>query len=132
VKYRKGFKYQLAELLILQTPFRPSEDIITKFVILRTTGQLELIEGFAWDGTSGPVIDRDTNQRGGAGHDGLYRLMRKGLLSYKMWRKADLCFATWLEEDGAWSITIWVDMKGLAIAKGAAANPDNIAKIYEV
>ena len=132
MKYRKGFKYQLAESTQFQTNIFPEHDIITEFVILRTSGVLELCLGFAWDGASGPVVDRKTNLRGSAGHDGLYRLMRKGLLPHHYWKLADQCFATWLKEDGAWSITIWVDMKGLAIAKGAAAHPDNIAKIYEV
>ena len=132
MRYRKGFKYQLDEIEIFQTSFRPKKDIITRFVVLRNGGQLELLEGFAWDGPSGPVIDRKTNMRGSAGHDGLYRLMRKGLLDHRLWKIADICFGRWIAEDGAWPITVWADLTGLAIAKGAAANPKNIAKVYEI
>ena len=132
MKYRKGFKYQLAEAEFFQTEFRPAVDLITDFVILRTTGVLELLKGFAWDGMSGPVIDRKTNQKGGAKHDGLYRLMRKGFLDHTLWPIADIECAKQLKLDGAWASTIWIDMKGLAIANGAAANPKNIAKVIEV
>ena len=132
MKWRKGFKYQLAEKLCLETEIYPDVDLISDFVILRTNGVLELLKGFAWDGTSGPVIDRKTNHRAGAGHDGLYRLMRKGFLDCHNWPLADAMFAKWLKEGGAWSITIKADMLGLKIANGAAANPKNKARVYEL
>ena len=131
MKYRKGFKYQLAENLILQTTFRPQADVLTKFVVLRISGQLELLEGFCFDGPSGPVIDRRENMRGAAGHDGLYRLMRKGLIDHKRWREADLLFGKWIRQDGAWAFTEWVYVKGLSLAQGSAANPRNIAVVHE-
>ena len=132
MKYRKGFKYQLAEKLLLVTNILPDQDIVTDFVILRTNGELELTKGFAWDGASGPVVDRKSNMIAGAGHDALYRLMRKGLLDHNLWPEADAMFAKWLKENGAWALTIKIDSLGLKIANGAAANPSNKAKIYEV
>lgn len=38
MKYRKGFKYQLAERETFITTFRPAADIITEFVSLYTDG----------------------------------------------------------------------------------------------
>ncbi len=132
MKYRKGFKYQLAEEIILQTSFRPASNIYSDFCCLTMLGQLLLKRGFAWDGASGPVVDRKSNMIASAGHDGLYRLMRKGLLDCKLWPQADEMFAKWLKENGAWAITIQIDSLGLKMANGAAANPSNKAKIYEV
>ena len=132
MKYRKGFKYQIAEELILQTSFRPESNIYSDFCCLTMTGELLLRRGFAWDGASGPVVDRKSNMIAGAGHDGLYRLMRKGLLDHNLWPEADAMFAKWLKDNGAWALTIKIDSLGLKIANGAAANPSNIAKIYEV
>ena len=132
MKWRRGFKYQLAEALYLQTDIYPVKDLISDFVILRTNGGLELLKGFAWDGVSGPVIDRKTNHKGGAGHDGLYRLMRKGFLPSSKWRHADLMYAQWLRDAGAWSITIKIDMLGLKWANGYAADPRNKSTVYEL
>ena len=132
MKYRKGFKYQLAEAEMFHTEFTADKDIVTKFCTLFADGIMVLQEGFAWDGPSGPVLDRKTNMKASALHDALYRMMRRGDIDYRRWREADLEFAKQLKLDGAWSITIWIDMKGLAIANGAAANPKNIAEILEV
>ena len=113
VKYKSGYNYQLVGDEEYQTSFRPESDIVTRFITLNTTGKLKLIHGYAWDGTSGPVIDRKTNMRGSGGHDGLYQLMRMGLLDWREWRKADYDFSIFLREDGSWEITIKVDMLGL-------------------
>jgi len=125
-----GSAYTLTEGYQTQTDFRPESDIVTEFVILLTDGTLVLFKGFCFDGVSGPVIDRKTNMRAGAGHDGLYRLMRKKLLSHKLWRDADKEFAKWLKEDKAWKITIRIDMAGLKMARGKAAHPKNRLKVY--
>lgn len=132
MKYRKGFKYQLAEQIMLETSFQPKEDIYSDFCHLLKGGNLILKKGFAWDGPSGPVIDRDSNMRASAGHDGLYRLMRKGVLDHYLWPQADLMFAKWLKEDESWGFIISIDMLGLKIAKGKAAHPDNKSKVYQV
>ena len=132
MKYRKGYKYQLAEDEELQTLFRPDEIIYTTRIILYPNGKLLIRDGYAWDGTSGPVIDRKTNMRGSCGHDALYQLMRMGLLDYHLWRMADRDFARWIWEDGAWAITAKIDLIGLKLARGKAALPKNRKKVYEV
>ena len=130
MKYRKGYKYQLAEDEVFQTSFSPIAPIITKRIHLLCNGELRVLEGYAWDGTSGPVFDRETNQRASAGHDALYELMRKGKLPHVLWRKADVHFAIWQKEDGAWPMTITVDWIGLSIAGGKAALPCNRKKVH--
>ena len=131
MKYKSGYKYQLAGDEEFQTDFRPGEPISTKFITLNTDGLLRLINGYAWDGTSGPVIDRKTNMRGSAGHDGLYQLMRMRLLDHHKWRDADKEFSRILKQDRAWKLTVKIDMLGLKIAGGKAAHPDNRREIKE-
>jgi len=128
--YRKGYKYQLAKDEHFQTTFRPEYPIITSRIKLYPSGKLIVRESYAYDGPSGPVIDRKTNMRGACGHDALYQLMRMRLMPRHFWREADYNFANWLEEDGAWKITIKVDLAGLKIAGGRAAHPKNRKKVY--
>ena len=132
MQYRKGYKYQLANDEEFSTSFRLAETIYTPRIILYSNGKLVVREAYAWDGTSGPVIDRKTNMRGSCAHDALYQLMRMQLIPYKLWRMADKDFAKWIKEDGAWEITIKVDLIGLRLARGKAALPKNRKKLYEV
>jgi hypothetical protein len=120
-----GGSYQLTNLYGLQTVLRPENDIVTERLHLLTNGMLYIFPGYCWDGTSGPVIDRKTNMRAGCGHDGLYQLSRMRKVPFEWWPRLDLEFAKVLEEDGAWPITVWADLKGLSLAKGKAAHPDS-------
>ena len=131
MKYRKGYKYQLAADEIFQTSFRLGVDIITDRIDLYTDGMLVVRDAYSYDGPSGPVVDRKTNMRGAAGHDALYELMRKGLIPYTMWRLADKDFGRWIREDGAWKITVKIDLAGLKLAGGRAAHPKRRKKVYE-
>lgn len=64
MKYRKGFKYQLAENETFETPFKSEINIHLPFISLHTTGRLIGRKGYAWDGCSGPTIDTRTVRRG--------------------------------------------------------------------
>lgn len=130
MKYRRKYKYQLAKDEKFVTGFRPSEDIITTRIQLRTSGVMIVCEGYAWDGPSGPVVDRKTNLRPSCGHDALYQLMRTGKLDYNLWKTADSDFGVWLREDGAWSIIVATDLLGLRLAGGAAALPKNRKRVF--
>lgn len=125
-----GGSYQLIKPYRTQTAFRPEEDIVTERIVLLTSGLLVVLSGYCWDGTSGPVIDRQSNMRAGCGHDALYQLMRMKELDHAYWPTADEEFGKWLKEDGAWSITVKVDLLGLKIACGRAALPKNRKKVY--
>ena len=132
MKYRKGFKYQLHTDYKCQTDIRPDYDINLDFISLSKSGVLKIRKGYAWDGTSGPVIDRKTNMIASLKHDALYELMRQSVLPYHFWEMADREFAKTLREHGAWEITIKIDLLGLKLANGAAAHPMNIRKVYSV
>ena len=124
IEYIKcGGSYQLTRTFQVQTSFRPKANIITARITMMISGLMTLYDGYCWDGTSGPVIDRKTNMRGGCVHDGCYELMRRGHLPYQDWRAADAEFAKLLKADGAWDITIKIDMLGLKLANGKYAHP---------
>ncbi len=132
MRYRKGYKYQVYDAEeVFDTHLRPPSDIHTTFIDLSRTGKLTIRYGYAWDGPSGPVIDRKTNIRPSLAHDALYELSRWGVLDHNRWREYDKVFAVELKKSGAWGITIWADLKGLELAKGAAAHPDARKKVYE-
>lgn len=132
MKYKSGYNYQLVENESFQTSFRPAEEIVTDYITLSKAGLLTVFKGYAWDGVSGPVIDTDKNMHAGLCHDALYQLMRMGLLSWKLWREADAEFAVQMELYGACEIGTWVCMKGLEIAGGKYAHPDNKVKVEEI
>jgi hypothetical protein len=131
--------YQSVKDCIIQTDFRPDEDIIYERtpgmgdgIHLLKDGRLFVAAGYCWDGVSGPVKDRKANMRGGFFHDALYHLMRMMLLDYRLWSEADKEYAKLLKEDGAWPLTIWADLKGLRtpiLARGRAAHPKQRRKV---
>ena len=67
IEYRSGYKYQLASDYSIEINIKPAKDIDTKFIKLDTKGNLTIIEGYAWDGPSGPVIDTKENMRASLG-----------------------------------------------------------------
>ncbi len=130
IEFLKGIKYLLVRTVAFQTDFTPDDLIKWRWITLSRGGLLTINAGYGWDGTSGPVVDRSTNMRASLCHDALYQLMRQGELDHGDWRKADREFAKLLKEDGAWAFTVWLDMKGLLIAGGSAADPKNVRKVY--
>ena len=136
MKYRSGYKYQLAEDLIVQTDIYPEQDLDTQFIRLRTDGELLLRSGYASDGPSGTTIDRPKKHvmDGAFVHDALCQLFRMGLLpqdrgliikAHKMARKI------WIEKGmWKWRANIWY--KALLKLADFAVDPKNIKKIYEV
>ena len=81
IRYRSGYKYQLATSYSMPITIKPKKEIKTKFIELDTTGKLTIKEGYAWDGPSGPVVDTKENMRASLVHDALYQLMRLKKLS---------------------------------------------------
>lgn len=131
MEFHKNIKYQLVTNLLFRTSVHPGATILTPWIHLYRTGDLLVKSGFAWDGASGPVIDRKTNYSASCAHDALYRLMQKGLLPHHWWAQADLEYLRLLKERGeAWPITIWADKVGLAFAKGSHAHPSKLKKIH--
>lgn len=132
MKYRKGYKYQLAEDEYFKTNIVPVAEIKTQFIELNLDGQLLVKSGYAWDGPSGPTYDRRTNMRGSLGHDALYQLIRMKLLDESWRKRADEYMATWCIEDGMWKP--WAKLYRRELKKFAAfaADPTNAKVVYEV
>ena len=133
MKYRKGYKYQVADDDYIQTEIYPKHDIEIKFVSLSKKGLLRVKTGYASDGPSGPTIDRPRSHviRGAVFHDALYQLMRMELLD-SYWRPfADrLAYQTWLK-DGMWKWRARQRYKAISKHASFAAEPKNKKKIYE-
>ncbi len=56
IKYRAGYKYQLAEDYVIETGIL-GYNIDTEYIKLTPSGTLTIKEGYAWDGCSVPSID---------------------------------------------------------------------------
>ena len=85
--YCRGYKYQLDQTYVVQVSIKPRADIITEWIKLNRDGMLAIMDGYAWDGPSGPTIDTKNFMRGSLVHDALYQLMREGHLEPR-WREA--------------------------------------------
>jgi len=108
IAYRGGYKYQLKESYTLEIAIKPAKNIETRFIRLDTAGKLTMVEGYAWDGPSGPTIDTLTFMRGSLVHDALYQLMREKHLDHDTHREAaDRTLQQLCLEDGMWSVRAW-------------------------
>ena len=124
IEYIKcGGSYQLTQTYSVQTHLRPVVKVVGSRFTLYPSGVLVIAEGYCWDGCSGPVLDRKTNMRAGLVHDALCEMSRRRLLSYKDWKSFAAEFGRILKEDGAWPLTIKIDLAGLYLAKEKYAHP---------
>jgi hypothetical protein len=131
IKYKKGYKYVLAEDYTCKVDIRPMQDIKTDYIDLLENGTLTVKKYYAWDGTSGPTKDGKTNMRGSLIHDALYNLFRDEKISLKQRKQADLEFQKACLEDGMCKVRAWIDLVGLRQFGAYAASPENAPKIYE-
>lgn len=106
IRYRAGIKYWLAEDHITHVDILGCY-CISEYIELDQDGTLTIRHGYAWDGPSGPTIDRPENMRGALVHDALYNLMRLGLLSSRYRQKADHEFIRRCNEDGLNDVSQW-------------------------
>ena len=132
MKYRKGYKYQLAEDLLTQTDIIPDEPIYTQFIDLTATGLLIQRSGYAWDGCSGPTFDTDNSMIPGCVHDGFFQLKRMGYLKNIPRKIIDDLFFKLCLDNGMWKIRAKIWYKFVRRFAGYAADPKNIKKVYEV
>ncbi len=98
IKYKSGYKYQLAQTYMRRIDIMPEHAIDTKYILLNIAGELIITEGYAWDGPSGPTIDTKNSLEGSLVHDALYQLIRQGGLSMDDRKKADeIAYRIWRE-----------------------------------
>ena len=132
MKYRKGFKYQLAEDYQIKINICPVDPIKLDFISLTSDGMLSILKGYAWDGASGITIDTKSSMRGALVHDALYQLLRMKLIN-ACWRTyADELLRDICIEDGMykWRANMWY--KAVNKLAAFAADPKNTKKIIEV
>lgn len=108
VLYSDGFRWQLREPAVFETGIK-GFTCVTEYVVLTCHGRLHLKSGYATDGITGItgkpwacLFERKWLRRGSFGHDGLYQLIRIGLLPRELRDKADQLLRQWCIEDGAW------------------------------
>lgn len=101
IRYIAGYKYQLHETYSIKLPFSvPEIGIIDHSFLNIIDGALTIMQGYAWDGPSGPTIDTNDFMRGSLVHDALYQLMREGLLDQSFRQLADALLHSLCIEDG--------------------------------
>ena len=89
IRYRSGYKYQLARQYCHPVPFGDIVDPAMDRWISIENGVLYIGDGYAWDGPSGPALDTRDAMRGSLVHDALYQLIREGLLPSSAREDAD-------------------------------------------
>lgn len=130
MKYRKGYKYQLAETESCHIPIYPGVDITTEFINLSRHGQLTIKSGYASDGPSGVTIDTKSSMRGAFVHDALAQLMREGHLSPGLKDMIDdIAYRIWVEDGMCkFRAKIW---RGMLEKFDFYVDPKNKKEIYE-
>ena len=123
IKYKDGYKYQLAETYIIQTPICPTENIFTDFCKLLTDGVLTVYKHYAWDGAT-CFPDVDSIIRGSCGHDCFFQLFRCGLLDrVKFLELVNKFLQQNCLEDGMWPPVAWAVYQGVRIGANPCADP---------
>ena len=126
IRYRDGYKYQLAEGYSVKVSVIPQAPVKTEFITLGTDGTLTIKRGYAWDGPSGPTIDTKNFMRGSLVHDALYQLMRDAGLSKEQWRdEADLELKRICLEDGMSRLRAWWVHRGVRLGGDPSASPES-------
>ena len=127
IKYKAGYKYQLAEDYSLQTVFRPAATRRLEYTELNADGLLTIFKGYSWDGPSGPTFDTKNFMRGSLVHDALYELIYHELLPYDAKITADHILVTICEDDGMSTARCWWVLKGVEI--GGDPRPSRIKPV---
>ena len=132
IRYRSGYKYQLATRYSMTITIKPKKNIETEFIKLDRKGKLTIKKGYAWDGPSGPVVDTKKNMRASLVHDALYQLMRLEQLSSDNYKdKADKIFQNICIKDGVPKKIASAYYYGLKLGGDPATKPENKKKIHK-
>ena len=125
IKYKEGYKYQLAEDYGIQTNIIPRQPIITPFIELGAGGFLIVKKGYAWDGPSGPTIDSKSFMRGSLVHDAFYQLMRDDYLGQHYREAVDVLMRDMCMEDGMYAWRAEYVYHAVRMFAQSAANAEN-------
>jgi hypothetical protein len=118
--FRRAGGYELARWAANYTGIF-GQNVKTQRLYLRPDGILVHRLGYTWDGCSGPTRDDRTNMRAGLVHDGLYELMRLGMLDQDFRKAADETFYGILKEDGCAPLRAWYYYQAVRIGGASSA-----------
>ena len=130
IRYKQGYKYQLAEAVTFQTDIK-GQAVALPFLRLYSDGRLTIMAGYAWDGPSGPTVDTKNSLRASLVHDAFYQLMRERRVPQGSREAVDKLFYEMLLEDGMWRFRAWVWYRKVRRYAGGAADPINLKPILE-
>ena len=126
IKYRSGYKYQLAHEFEIQTPIIPPREVDTEFITLSEEGRMWIKSGYAWDGASGPTIDTRNTMTPSLVHDCFCQLIRQGYLPDTDRKAADLFFYSLLLERKMWKLRARLWLRGVRIGALKRQKPKEI------
>lgn len=135
IKYRDGYKYQLAETYRIEVEIPLDVAIRTEFIDLEPIDDLASVlvikSGYAWDGPSGPTFDTKDAMRGSLVHDALYQLMRQECLPLEVRMVADNIFRAILIKSGMDKHRAKRWYKGVKYFASDAADPSSAKEVHE-
>lgn len=133
IKYRAGYKYQIAEDYTLSGLSFPASTFPAQgkgmhhgnFMSISQCS-ITLMEGYASDGPSWPAIDSKTFMRGAFVHDACYQAIRMGWLPEESREYCDKLLRQICLADGMSPLRAWWVYKGLRMGGGKAADPSSL------
>lgn len=128
IRYRSGYKHQLAEDARALTNIRPEKDIKTEFIDLDTDGWMDIRNAYAWDGPTAVYFFPLKLIKPSLFHDAIYQLLRMELLPQHCRTLADDLYRRLSLENGVWRGRAWYQHRAVRLATGAA-DPKNRKKI---
>tara|TARA_Y100000034_G_scaffold124075_1_gene171748 strand:- start:538 stop:972 length:435 start_codon:yes stop_codon:yes gene_type:complete len=142
MKWKEGYKNQVIEGFIIQTPITPIETIVTPLITLRHDGRLTIKDFYAWDGASGPTFDKEIDLKlfkikltdttvPTCVHDAFAQLMRTEMLDRKWLPYVNEFFDYQLKKRGMTWLRRRIWRRGLWLTDGSFADPENAKKEYE-
>lgn len=108
-----------------------SRDDSTSLLRLSREGKLLVLDGYAWDGPSGPAIDTTNFMRGSLVHDVLYQLIRLGQLDSSWRDHADKILRELCIEDGMSTVRAWWVYTSVKSFAQRAARPSSEPQIFK-
>ena len=129
IKYRSGYKYQLAQSYKINIGIYADKIIETPFLRLDQRGNLTIKIAYAWDGPSGPTFDTKSFMRGSLVHDAIYQLIALGLIDKRYRKTADKLLVKICKEDGMCWIRRQYVYTGVRWGGGSRITPDSVSRI---
>ena len=132
IYYKGGYKYRLDEYYRVDIPVWPIKPVETEYIKLSLFGRLEIMEGYNWDGPSGPTFDTKNFMRPSLVHDALYQLMREGHLqggNSPTRKTIDKLLQRQCIEDGMSRVRAWWVYKGVHYGARKSSTAGNIRPV---